>query len=80
MSGGCTRSERQHSGHLQKIHALRNLYRRNIVEENKTLVDELEDLQIRLEALAAVTTRIATELLELQKKVYQNYERKGIQH
>lgn len=50
------------------------------MEENKTLVDELEDLQIRLEALAAVATRIATELLELQKKAYQNYERKGIQH
>lgn len=50
------------------------------MEENKTLVDELEDLQIRLEALAAVATRIANELLVLQKKVYQNYERKGIQH
>ena len=51
------------------------------MEEKKTdLVDQLEDLQIRLEALASAATRIANELLVLQKKVYQNYERKGIQH
>ena len=49
-------------------------------EKKRTLVDELEDLQIRLEALASAATRIANELLVLQTKVYQNHERKGIQH
>lgn len=50
------------------------------MEENKTLVDELEDLQIRLEAIASAATRVANELLVLQTKVYQDYERKGVQH
>ena len=51
------------------------------MEDNKTtLVDQLEDLQLRIEALASAATRIANELLVLQTKVYQDYERKEVQH
>lgn len=47
------------------------------MEENKTtLVDELEDLQLRVEALASAATRISLELLRIQTEFYQKYEEK----